>query len=62
MNKLHSACNAPFTVKHFLITCAEFNHICTKYFNIKTVKDLFNDVPNNKIINFLKEIRLFNKL
>ena len=55
-------CNEPFTVKHFLITCAEFNHIHTKYFNIKTVKDLFNDIPTNKIINFLKEIGLFNKL
>ena len=56
--------NEPFTVKHFLITCAKFNYICTKYFNIKTVKDLFNDihVPTNKIIDFLKEIRLFNKL
>ena len=55
-------CNEPFTVKHFLITCAEFNHIRTKYFKIKTVKDLFNDVPTNKIIIFLKEIGLFNKL
>ena len=35
-------CNEPFTVKYFLITCAEFNHIRTNYFNIKTVKDLFN--------------------
>ena len=30
-----------FTVKHFLITCTKFNHIRTKYFNIKTVKNLF---------------------
>ena len=55
-------CNELFTVKHFLITCAELNHIRTKYFNIKTVKDLLNDVPTNKIIDFLKEIGLFNKL
>ena len=33
-------CNEPFTEKHFLITCTEFNHIRTKYFNIKTAKDL----------------------
>ena len=33
-------CNEPFTVKHFLITCAEFNYIRTKYFNIKTIKEL----------------------
>ena len=48
-------CNEPFTVKHFLITCAEFNHIRTKYFNIKTIKELF-DMPTQKILDFLKEI------
>ena len=38
-------CNEPFTIKHFLITCAEFNYIRTKYFNVKTIKELFNDMP-----------------
>ena len=55
-------CNEPFTVKHFLITCAEFNYIRTKYFNVKTIKELFNDIPTQKILDFLKEIRLFNKI
>ena len=54
-------CNEPFTVKHFLITCAEFNYIRTKYFNIKTIKELF-DMPTQKILDFLKEIGLFNKI
>ena len=76
MNKLHSAflatkdvynfirlcCNEPFTVKHFLISCAEFNYIRTKYFNVKTIKELFNDIPTKKILDFLKEIGLFNKI
>ena len=55
-------CNEPFTVKHFLITCSEFNYIRTKYFNVKTIKELFNDIPTQKILDFLKEIRLFNKI
>ena len=55
-------CNEPFTVKHFLITCAEFNYIRTKYFNVKTIKELFNDIQTQKILDFLKEIRLFNKI
>ena len=54
-------CNEPFTVKHFLITCAEFNYIRTKYFNIKTIKEFF-DMPTQKILDFLKEIGLFNKI
>ena len=33
------SCNEPFTVKHFLITCIEFHHIRTKYFNAKTIND-----------------------
>ena len=54
-------CNEPFTVKHFLVTCAEFNYIRTKYFNVKNIKELFN-IPTQKILDFLKEIGLFNKI
>ena len=56
------SCNEPFTVKHFLIPCTEFNHIRNKYYTAKTVKELFNDTSSDKIINFLKETNLFNKL
>ena len=55
-------CNELFTVKHFFMTCAEFDYIRTKYFNVKTIKELFNDIPTKKILDFLKEIRLFNKI
>ena len=56
------SCNEPFTVKHFLITCTEFNYIRHRYFTAKTVKELFSDTSSDKIINFLKETNLFNKL
>ena len=56
------SCNEPFTVKHFLITCTEFNHIRNKYYTTKTIKELFSDTSSDKIINFLKETNLFNKL
>ena len=56
------SCNEPFTVKHFLITCTEFNYIRKKCYTAKTVKELFSDTPSDKIINFLKETNLFNKL
>ena len=45
-------CNEPFIVKH----------IRAKYFNAKTIKELFNDSSNDKSTIFLKEITLFNKL
>ena len=53
------SCNEPFIVKHFLITCTEFNHIRKNYYTTKTVKELFSDTPSDKIINFVKEINLF---
>ena len=56
------SCNEPFTVKHFLITCTEFDYIRKKYFTSKTVKELFSDTSSDKIIIFLKETNLFNKL
>ena len=56
------SCNEPFTVEHFLITCIEFHQIHTKYFNAKTIKELFNVSSVDKIISFLKEINLFSKL
>ena len=62
MNKLHSAFLVTNLFKHFLITCAEFNYIRTKYFNVKTIKELFNDILTQKILEFLKEIGLFNKI
>ena len=43
------SCNEPFTVKHFLITCTEFNHIRNKYYTAKTVKELFSDTSSDKI-------------
>ena len=51
-----------FTIKHFLITCTEFSYIPNRYFTAKTVKELFTDTSSDKIINFLKETNLFNKL
>ena len=56
------SCNEPFTVKHFRITCTEFYYIRKKYFTANTVKELFRDTSFDKIINFLKETNLFNKL
>ena len=54
--------NELFTVKHFLIICAEFDYIRTKYFNVKIIKELFNNIPTKKILDFLKEIGHFNKI
>ena len=62
MNKLHSAFLVMnLSQSNIFLSRAEFNHIRTKYFNIKTIKELF-DMPTQKILDFLKEIGLFNKI
>ena len=33
-----------------------------KHYTAKTIEELFSDTPSDKIINFLKEINIFNKL
>ena len=55
-------CNELFAVKHFLVTCAEFDYIRTRCFSVKAIRELFNDVPSRKMLDFLKEIGLFNKI
>ena len=55
-------CDAPFTVRHFLLECGDFSHIRNKYFHVDTLKQLFNGVHIDNVFLFLKEINLFNKL
>ena len=49
-------CDAPFTVRHILLECNDFSQIRNKYFQIDTIKQLFNDVPIDNVFLFLKEI------
>ena len=55
-------CDAPFTVRNFLLECGDFSPIRNKYSHVDTIKQLFNDVPIDNVFSFLKEINLFNKL
>ena len=35
-------CDAPFTVRHFLLKRDAFSHIRNKYFHVDTINQLFN--------------------
>ena len=56
------SCCEPFTVKHFLIDCLEFSQVRRQFFQTKDLKYLFEDVPADNILTFLKHIYLFNKI
>ena len=54
------SCNEPFTVKHFLIDCIEFSHMRRQFFQTNDLRYLFENVPIDNILVFLKHMNLFN--
>ena len=55
-------CDTPFTVRHFLLDCADFNRERRSLIQVNNLKDLFKDVSVENILSFLKNIILFNKI
>ena len=56
------ACNQHITVKHILTDCIDFLQDRNKYFQVRDLKQLFQDVPVDNILSFLKDTNLFNKI
>ena len=56
------ACNQHITVKHILIDCIDFLQDRNKYFQVRDLRQLFQDVPVDNILSFLKDTNLFNKI
>ena len=55
-------CDTPFTVRHFLLDCADFDRERRSLFQVNNLKDLFKDVSVENILSFLKTVNLFNKI
>ena len=55
-------CNCLRTVQHILIDCPNYTQIRVKYFVAATLAELFTKINPTHIINFLKEIKLYNTL
>jgi len=55
-----SACQSPLTVKHFLIECVNFAAIRSRYFCASSMKDVFENVNAQSIIDFIKEIHFYH--
>ena len=50
------------SVEHNLLECAQYSDVRKKYFRIDTMERLFNIVEYIKIIRFVKEIGLLDRL
>ena len=55
-------CNEPLTVKHILVDCVDFSQTRNMFFRVNNLKQVFQDVPVDNIMLFLKMIRLYNKI
>jgi len=48
------------TLKHILIECVDFNHICPKYLVAASMIKLFEKVDSQNVIDFIKEVYLYH--
>ena len=55
-------CDAPFTVRHFLLECGDFAQVRNNCFHVEYMKELFQDIYIDSIMTFLRQISLFNKI
>ena len=55
-------CDAPFTVRHFLLECGDFAQVRNNCFHVANMKELFQDIQIDSIMTFLRQINLFNKI
>jgi len=49
-------CYCPLTVKHILVECVDLNDIRNTHFVAYSIKDVFDNVEAQKIIDFIKEL------
>jgi kelch-like protein 2/3 len=55
-------CQCLLTVEHVLILCVDLSLTRIKYYSVTSIKQLFDTVDPRKIVSFLKEIQLYEKL
>ena len=55
-------CDSKYTIKHVLLDCIDLTDIRKKYFSHNNMFDLSDNTPSDDIVNFLKEISLYNKI
>ena len=58
-----TTCECQLTIQHILVDCIEYDFIRPELFgNNTTLKDIFDNVPSDDIVMFIKRAHLFNEL
>ena len=47
-------------MKHILVECVDLNDVRNKHFVASSIKDVFNNVEAQKIVDFIKETRFIS--
>lgn len=55
-------CNEPLTIKHLLIDCQSLAQQRARFYNVRNIKELFENINPDKILAFIKHLGLFNKI
>jgi len=55
-------CQCPLTVKHILMDCVDFNDVCNGHFVVSSIKDLFENIEAQNIIDSIKETHFYQQL
>ena len=57
-----NTCNRPLTVKHLLSECPLFETSRQNLLNVPSFLEIFKSVSPAKIVSYLKEINIYNKI
>ena len=55
-------CDTPFTIKHILLHCIDFQNLHDKFCKVNSLKELFESTEILNSFSYPKEIGLFNKI
>ena len=55
-------CNVELSTKHLLTNCKKYEDVRTKYYRCTELKDIFDVVEPHRVLNYIKEIKLFDKM
>ena len=55
-------CNTPLTVKHILTECIDFTPVRDRFYSVSSMQQLFSTISGHLILEFLKEINIYNKI
>ena len=57
-----TACQEIYSVRHVLIDCIDLGLIRPRFYTVPDMKTLFDTISVDRILSFVKEVNLFNKI